>query len=157
MEKADGTGNVSYDPTNHSTMTDLRQAKVDGIANDIPLAELDSEGPADVLLVGWGSTQGAIVAATNNLRADGASVDRVHLTHIHPFPPNLGELLKGYTHVIVPELNKGQLVRILRAEYLVDAKPISKMIGLPFTASELVKEIRAIAGLSLATPTGAEA
>ena len=98
-----------------------------------------------------------MVAATNNLRSEGFSLDPVHLTHIHPFPANLGELLKGYKHVIVPELNKGQLVRILRAEYLVDAVPVSKMIGLPFTARDLQDAIREITGDTAGTESGAQA
>ncbi len=157
LEKADGTGNVSYDPENHSTMTDLRQAKVDGIAHDIPPAVIDGDGDADVLVVGWGSTHGAIVAAVNNMRAVGDKVDRVHLTHVHPFPANLGEVLSGYKHVLVPELNKGQLVRLLRAEFLVDAKPVSKMIGLPFTGGEIEAAIRAIGGATAKNDSGATA
>ena len=144
LEKADVTGNVNYDPSNHSLMTDLRQAKVDGIANDIPLAERHGDGSADVLLVGWGSTHGSITSAREVLADDGIAADHVHITHLHPFPPNLGELLEGYDHVFVPELNKGQLVKVLRAEFLVDAKPISKVMGLPFTATELANEVKAL-------------
>ncbi len=157
LEKADGTGNVSYDPQNHSTMTDLRQAKVDGIANDIPPAVVDGDSDADVLVVGWGSTHGAIVAAVNNMRTAGEKVDRVHLTHVHPFPANLGEVLSGYKHILVPELNKGQLVRLLRAQYLVDAKSVSKMIGLPFTGGEIEAAIRAIGGTTAKSDSGATA
>ncbi len=155
LEKADVTGNVNYEPANHGRMTELRQAKIDGIANDIPLAEVVGSGTADVLIVGWGSTRGSITAAIDSMADDGLAVDHVHLTHLHPFPPNLGELLKRYSHVMVPELNKGQLVRILRSDFLVDAKPISKVVGLPFTASEIVTAVRA--ELAGATQNGASA
>ncbi len=97
-----------------------------------------------MLLVGWGSTHGSITSAREVLADDGIAADHVHITHLHPFPPNLGELLEGYDHVFVPELNKGQLVKVLRAEFLVDAKPISKVMGLPFTATELANEVKAL-------------
>ncbi|MEM7323522.1 MAG: 2-oxoacid:acceptor oxidoreductase subunit alpha [Actinomycetota bacterium] len=142
LEKQHETGNVNYDPTNHGLMTDLRQAKIDGIVKDIPPVGVDGPGDADVLLVGWGSTKGAIKSTAERLRADGMSVDVAHLTHLHPFPANLGEVLSDRTAVFVPELNKGQLVKLLRAEYLVDAIPINKVMGTPFTAGELVDEIR---------------
>lgn len=146
LEKENVTGNVNYDPTNHGLMTDLRQAKIDGIAKDIPEIEVDGgpegAGDADLLLIGWGSTRGSITSAAERLRADGMATDTAHLTHLHPFPSNLGEILAGRKHVFVPELNKGQLVKLLRAEFLVDAKPISKVMGLPFTGGELVDAIR---------------
>ncbi len=146
IEKENETGNVNYDPTNHALMTDLRQAKIEGIAKDIPEIVVDSgpegTGDADVLLVGWGSTKGAITSAAQRLRADGVAVDTAHLTHLHPFAPNLGEVLANRKAVFVPELNKGQLVKLLRAEFLVDAKPINKVEGTPFTAGELVEAIR---------------
>ncbi len=147
LEKADGTGNVSYDPENHGLMTDLRQAKIDGIADDIPLAEVDSVDGSKILLVGWGSTWGSIVAAAERMRENGVPVDRVHITHINPLPPNLGDILKGYEHVIVPELNKGQLIKVLRAEYLVDAQGVNKVKGLPFTAGEIVEAINTMTGV----------
>lgn len=142
LEKQNETGNVNYDPTNHALMTDLRQAKIDGIAKDIPPLSVDGPGDADVLIIGWGSTRGSITSAAERLRADGQQVDVANLTHLHPFPANLGEVLSGRTHVFVPELNKGQLVRLLRAEFLVDATGINKVMGTPFTAGELVDEIR---------------
>jgi 2-oxoglutarate ferredoxin oxidoreductase subunit alpha len=142
LEKADQTGNVSYDPANHGAMTDLRQAKIEGIANDIPLVTVDGGGSSDVLVIGWGSTAGAITSAAERLRQQGTPVHTAHLTHLHPFAPNLGEVLSRYSKVFVPELNKGQLVRLLRAEFLVDARPISKVMGVPFTAAELVDAIR---------------
>ncbi|MEZ5375276.1 MAG: 2-oxoacid:acceptor oxidoreductase subunit alpha [Acidimicrobiales bacterium] len=146
LEKADVTGNVNYDPSNHSRMTDLRQAKVDGIAKDIPLAEVQGDGTANILLVGWGSTHGAITSAREVLADEGIAADHVHITHLHPFPPNLGDIVRSYDHVFVPELNKGQLVKVLRSEFLVDAKPISKVMGLPFTANELATNIKALLG-----------
>jgi 2-oxoglutarate ferredoxin oxidoreductase subunit alpha len=142
LERANETGNVSYDPANHGLMTDLRQAKIDGIADDIPPLQVHGPGNADVLLVGWGSTKGAIVSAADRLNELGISTDRVHLTHLHPFARNLGEILAGRRHVVVPELNKGQLVRLLRAEFLVDAKGINKVEGNPLTTGELVEQVQ---------------
>jgi len=142
IEKADITGNISYTPENHGKMTDLRAAKVAGIAKDIPPAVVRGEGQADILLVGWGSTEGAITSAAEGLRADGLGVHTVHLTHLNPFPANLGDVLKSYPKVFVPEMNNGQLVRLLRAEYLVDAKAVNKVQGTPFTAAELMQAVR---------------
>ena len=142
IEKADVTGNISYTPENHGKMTDLRAAKVAGIAADIPPAVVRGEGQADILLVGWGSTEGAITSAAEGLRADGLGAHTVHLTHLNPFPANLGEVLKSYSKVFVPEMNNGQLVRLLRAEYLVDAKAVNKVQGTPFTAAELMQAVR---------------
>ena len=144
LEKADGSGNVSYDPGNHSHMTGLRQAKVDGIANDIPPAEFVGTGDADTLLVGWGSTHGSISAAVEQLAEDGVSAHHLHLTHLAPMAPNVAEIIGNYRHVVVPELNKGQLVKVLRADYLVDAKPVGKMEGLPFTGREIANAVRKI-------------
>jgi len=142
LERADGSGSVSYDSDNHAIMTDLREAKVAGIAKDIPPVEVTGTGDTDVLIVGWGSTAGAIASSAERFAAEGIAVDTVHLTHLNPFPANLGEVLGRYNKIFVPELNKGQLVRLLRAEYLVDAKPISKVAGLPFTAKEVMDAIR---------------
>ncbi len=142
LERADVTGNVSYDPDNHSLMTELRQAKIRGIAADIPQIEVNGGGNAEILLIGWGSTAGAITSAAERLREAGTPVDTAHIAHLNPFPSNLGDVLGGYRHIFVPELNMGQLVRLLRAEFLVDAKSITKVTGLPFTAAELVDAIR---------------
>jgi 2-oxoglutarate/2-oxoacid ferredoxin oxidoreductase subunit alpha len=138
IEKEDGTGNISYDPANHERMVHLRADKVAGIARDIPPVEVlgDAEG-AELLVVGWGSTWGAIDGAVNRCRKAGRTVAHVHLTHLNPFPANLGEILRRHPRVVVPELNLGQLSRVLRAEYLVDARTISKVRGVPFTAGEL--------------------
>ncbi len=144
LEKADGTGNVSYDPANHERMTQLRKERIDIIAEDIPLTSVEGDADADTVIVGWGSTWGAITGAMRRLRAEGTKVAHVHLTHIHPFPKDLGEVLARFDNVIVPELNMGQLVKLIRAEFLVDAKPINKVMGQPFTAGELEREVLAL-------------
>jgi 2-oxoglutarate ferredoxin oxidoreductase subunit alpha len=142
LEKADGTGNVDYDPVNHEKMVHLRQAKIDGIAKAIPDVEVDVDvDGADLLVVGWGSTWGAIDSAVARVRASGHRVASIHLVHLNPFPRNLGEVLRRYPRVLVPELNLGQLAHELRAEYVVDAKSVTKVRGLPFTASELEQAI----------------
>jgi len=137
IEKEDGSGNVSYDPDNHDYMVRLRNDRIASIP--VPEAELEegSVGDADILIVGWGSTWGAITGASRRVRVAGGRVDHVHLTHLNPLPANLGDLLRSYQRVLVPELNLGQLVRILRAEYLVDAQSLSKVKGQPFTAGEI--------------------
>ncbi len=137
LEKADITGNVSYDPVNHEHMVHLRAEKIEAIAKDIPLAQLEGDADADLLVVGWGSTWGAISGGVDRVRNQGHKVARIHLTHLNPFPPNLGELLSGFSHVLVPEMNLGQLSKVLRSEFLVDAKSVSKVRGLPFTAVEI--------------------
>ncbi|CAB4363829.1 MAG: 2-oxoacid:acceptor oxidoreductase subunit alpha [Actinobacteria bacterium] len=142
IEKEDGTGNISYSPANHTKMVHLRQAKIDRIANDIPLATITGDADADVCLLGWGSTWAAIDAAVQRTRRAGTKVAWIHLTHVNPMPPNLGALLKSFKHVLVPELNLGQLCRLVRADYLVDAKPITKVQGLPFTSAELENAIQ---------------
>lgn len=146
LEKADKTGNVSYDPDNHALMTELRQKRIDMIANDIPLTSVTGDAEASTVIVGWGSTWGAISGAVRRLTAAGTKVAHVHLTHLNPFPLDLGEVLARYDKVLVPELNMGQLVKMLRAEFLVDAKPINKVMGQPFTAAELEREILAHIG-----------
>ncbi len=138
LEKADGTGNVSYDGPNHEKMIHLRAAKVAGIAQDIPLLEVDDEdGDATVLVVGWGSTFGAIAAGVRRIRARGQKVAHAHLLNLFPFPSNLGEVLASYDKVLVPEVNMGQLSRLLRAEFLVDAQSLNQMQGVPFRAAEI--------------------
>ena len=119
-------------------MVQLRKARIDGIANFIAPAEVDDEtGDAELVLVGWGSTYGAINAGVGRVRAAGKKVAHIHLTHIHPFPANLAELLGRYKKVLVPELNLGQLSQLLRAEFLVDAKSLNKVRGVPFQAAEI--------------------
>ena len=143
LEKQDVTGNVSYDPDNHQHMVNLRQARVDKIADHIPEQTLDS-GPAKgkVLVVGWGSTYGSIKTACAELQAEGKEVSHAHIRHLRPFPRNLGDLLRSFEHVLVPEINNGQLVRILRDLYFVDAIAYNKVMGIPITKTELVDRIR---------------
>ena len=150
IEKADITGDLSYDPDNHDKMTRLRQAKVDGIAKSIPdLVVDDPSGDADVLILGWGSTYGPIAEATRLVRLEGHHVARAHVRHLNPFPPNLGEVIRGYRRVIVPEMNLGQFALLLRAKYLVDVQSYSQVRGLPFTSVELAKVLtEATANLS---------
>ena len=141
IEKQDGSGNIDYDPSNHELMTQLRAAKVAGIAKDIPLVEVDDPGSASLLVLGWGSTWGVAQQAVRQARARGLSVAHAHLVHVNPFPTNLGEVLARYQHCLIPEMNMGQLARLVRAEFLVDAKTISKVQGLPFRASEIEEAI----------------
>ena len=138
LEKADGTGNISYDGLNHEKMTQLRAAKVAGIANTIADLEVDDpDGGAELLVLGWGGTYGAIVAGVGRARARGRRVAHAQLRHLFPFPKNLGAVLAKYPKILVPELNMGQLSRLVRAEYLVDAKSLSKVQGAPLRASEI--------------------
>jgi 2-oxoglutarate ferredoxin oxidoreductase subunit alpha len=132
IEKADGSGNISYDPANHERMTHLRDDKVRGIAN---------EDGAELLVLGWGSTYGAIGAAVRRVRARGQRVASAHLVHVNPFPKDLGEVLGRYRKVLIPEMNLGQLSRLIRAEFLVDAKSLTKVQGQPFRASEIENKI----------------
>jgi 2-oxoglutarate/2-oxoacid ferredoxin oxidoreductase subunit alpha len=143
IEKADGSGSISYDPDNHDRMVRLRQAKIDGIATDIgPLEVDDPDGDAKVLVLGWGSTFGSIGAAIRRIRQAGGSVAQAHLRHLSPFPANLGEVLNSYDRVLVPEINLGQLALLLRGRYLVDVISYNRVRGLPFRASELVDVIQ---------------
>ena len=138
IEKEDGTGNISYDPANHEHMVHVRANKVAGIAADIPLLEVFGDvDDAELLVIGWGSTWGAIDGAVNRCRNRGRRVAHTHLVHLNPFPSNLGEILRRYPRVVVPELNLGQLSKMLRAEFLVDARSVTKIQGVPFTAGEL--------------------
>lgn len=144
IEKADGTGSISYDPANHELMVGLRQAKVDGIADSIPdLVVDDPSGEADVLVVGWGSTWGPVGATARRVRRRGRKVATVHLRHLNPFPRNLGEVLRSYRRVIAPEMNLGQLALLLRAKYLVDVRSHTSVRGLPFKVADLAEVITA--------------
>ncbi len=143
IEKADVTGAISYDPDNHDFMVRTRQAKVDGIANDIePLSVDDPTGEADVLVLGWGSTYGPIASACRKIRESGQHVAQAHLRHLNPFPANTGDILRRYRRVIIPEMNLGQLALLIRGKYLVDARPFNQVRGLPFRSEELVEVIR---------------
>ncbi|MDT7609390.1 2-oxoacid:acceptor oxidoreductase subunit alpha [Pseudonocardia sp. Cha107L01] len=136
LEKADGKGSISYDPENHERMVRLRQAKIDGIA--VPDLEVDDpDGDAELLVLGWGSTYGPIGAGCRRVRGDGLSIAQAHLRHLNPFPANLGEVLRRYKTVLLPEMNLGQLALMLRGRYLVDIKSYTKVSGLPFKAEEL--------------------
>jgi len=145
LEKQDVTGNVNYEPENHQHMVNTRQAKVDKIADYIPLQQLDS-GPekGKVLVLGWGSTYGAIKSAVSDLQAEGHAVSHAHIRYVRPFPKNLGEILKNFDHVLIPEINNGQLIRIIRDIYFVDAKGYNKIMGVPITKTELIMEIEKI-------------
>lgn len=145
LEKQDITGNISYDPDNHQHMVKLREEKVNRIAQYIPLQKLDS-GPAQgkVLVLGWGSTYGAIKSAVMALQAEGMAVSHAHLRHLRPFPRNLGEILKGFDTILVPEINNGQLVKIIRDQFLVDAQAYNKIMGVPITKGELENHIRTL-------------
>jgi 2-oxoglutarate ferredoxin oxidoreductase subunit alpha len=142
LEKENITGNISYDPANHQEMVKIRQEKVDRIADYIPLQQLDS-GPekGEVLVLGWGSTYGAIKSAVNELQQEGKSVSHAQLRYLRPFPKNLGEILKNFDTVLIPEINNGQLIKIIRDQYLVDAKAYNKIMGVPITKSEMKARI----------------
>lgn len=143
LEKQDVTGNVSYDPDNHEHMVKTRQAKVELIADYIPLQQIES-GPekGKVLVLGWGSTFGSIKTAVAELQAEGHAVSHAHLRYLRPFPKNLGELLRNFETVLIPEINNGQLIKIIRDEFFVDAKGYNKIKGTPITKGELVEAIR---------------
>jgi 2-oxoglutarate/2-oxoacid ferredoxin oxidoreductase subunit alpha len=144
LEKEHVTGNVSYDPENHDLMNHLRTEKVERIANDIPLARVEGDEQGDLLVVGWGGTYGAIKTAVARQREKRHSVSHVHLRYLNPLPKNLGEVLTKFKHVLVPEINLGQLIKVLRAKYLVPATGFNKVRGLPFRSVELEKEIEEI-------------
>jgi 2-oxoglutarate ferredoxin oxidoreductase subunit alpha len=145
LEKADGTGNISYDPANHDTMVRLRAAKVAGIARSIPpLAVDDPSGAADVLVLGWGSTYGPIAAAIADIRSRGGKVAQAHLRHLAPFPTNTGEVLRAYRTVLIPEMNLGQLSLLIRGTFLIDAVGFNQVRGMPFTSAELIDAIEGL-------------
>ena len=142
LEKADGNGNISYDPANHDYMVRIRQAKVDRIADSLPpLVVDDPSGKAKVLVIGWGSTYGPIGAGCRRVRKAGYHVAQVHLRHLNPFPKDLGEILKRYDKVLVPEMNLGQLSLLLRGKYLVDAIGYNQVNGMPIKAAVLAEAI----------------
>ncbi|HEX8675884.1 MAG TPA: 2-oxoacid:acceptor oxidoreductase subunit alpha [Segetibacter sp.] len=145
IEKQNITGNVSYDPDNHQLMVKIREEKVEKIAQYIPEQKLDN-GPAKgkVLVLGWGSTYGAIKSAVNELLIEGYPVAHAHLRYVRPFPKNLGNILRNYEHVLIPEINNGQLIKIIRDKYLVDAKGYNKIMGIPITKGELIDEVKRI-------------
>ncbi|MEK7390463.1 MAG: 2-oxoacid:acceptor oxidoreductase subunit alpha [Elusimicrobiota bacterium] len=146
IEKQDITGNISYDPDNHERMVRLRAAKVNKIAQDIPPTEILGNKQGKVLLIGWGGTYGSITSAVHNLQKAGKSVSSVHLRHLNPLPPDLGDLMAGFEQVIVPELNMGQLLKVLRAKYLVPAVGLNKIKGQPFKVAEIQTAVDAALG-----------
>jgi 2-oxoglutarate ferredoxin oxidoreductase subunit alpha len=137
LEKEDETGHISYEADNHARMTRLRAEKIAGIKNDIPLLQVDHEDGAELLVLGWGSTYGSIKGAVRRVRKQGRKVAFAHLYHLNPLPPNTGEVVRAYPKVLIPEMNTGQLVKIIRAEFLVDAMSFTKVEGLPIFAEEL--------------------
>jgi 2-oxoglutarate/2-oxoacid ferredoxin oxidoreductase subunit alpha len=143
LEKENITGNVSYDPENHQLMVKIRQEKIDKIAFNIPEQKLDNgEANGKLLVLGWGSTYGVIKTAVAELVAEGHSIAHAHLRYVRPFPRNLGEILKNYDAVVIPEINNGQLIKIIRDQYLIDAKGYNKIMGVPITKAELLEEFR---------------
>lgn len=141
LEKEDITGLVSQDPLNHQKMVNIRQAKIEGIVDDIPLAELEGEPEGDLLIIGWGGTYGAIKDAFDKLRLDGKKLSYIHLTHLNPLPKNLGELMSRFKRILVPELNMGQLRIILQAKYLRPILGLNKVQGLPLKAFEVEEKV----------------
>jgi 2-oxoglutarate/2-oxoacid ferredoxin oxidoreductase subunit alpha len=141
LEKQEGSGNVSYDPDNHDYMVRLRARKVAGIANDIPELEVDHQEGAELLVLGWGGTYGPIGAAVRRLREEGGKVSQAHLRYLNPFPRNTGDVLRSYDRVLVPEMNLGQLLKLVRAEFLVDAVGFNRVRGVPFRSDELAEAI----------------
>ncbi len=142
IEKQHETGNVSYDPENHEFMVKMRQAKVDKIADYIPLQTIDSgASTGKVLVLGWGSTYGTIKSAALQLQSQGKSVSHAHIKYMRPFPKNLGEILAGFETILIPEINNGQLIKIIRDQYFVDAKGYNKIMGIPITKQELITAI----------------
>ena len=147
LEKQNITGNISYDTENHQVMVKIRQEKVDKIASYIPLQQLDS-GPekGKILVLGWGSTYGAIKSACAELQKQGHAVSHAHLRYIRPFPSNLGDIIKNFDQVLIPEINNGQLIKIIRDVYFVDAKGYNKIMGIPITKGELIETINKMLG-----------
>jgi 2-oxoglutarate ferredoxin oxidoreductase subunit alpha len=141
IEKQDGTGNVNYEPANHELMTHLRADKVAGIARDIPELEVEGDADADLLVLGWGSTWGPINEAIRRSRAGGRKIAHAHLVNLNPFPANLGDVVRRYPKLLMPEMNLGQLAKLVRAEFLVDAQSLNKVQGLPFSGAEIEAKI----------------
>jgi 2-oxoglutarate ferredoxin oxidoreductase subunit alpha len=144
LEKEDVTGNISYDPDNHDHMTRLRAQKVAGIAAGIPELEVDDPDGASLLVLGWGGTYGSIAAAARRVRREGGSVAHAHLRYLNPFPRNTGDVLRSYDRVLIPEMNLGQLLKLVRAEFLIDAIGYNRVRGVPFRSSELAEAIESL-------------
>jgi 2-oxoglutarate ferredoxin oxidoreductase subunit alpha len=146
LEKADGTGSISYDPDNHQLMTELRAAKIRAIEEDVEPVEVLGDNDARVLVLGWGSTFGAIGAACRRVRARGQKVAQAHLKHLNPWPRNLGDVLARFEKVVIPEMNMGQLSKLVRADFLVEAVTVNKVKGVPFRASEIEDAVMELMG-----------
>jgi len=149
LEKDFDTGNISYDPENHQKMCNIRQKKVEYAANNIPLQEVEGDESGDLLVISWGGTYGSVEMAVRALQKEGKKISMMHLRYIHPMPKNIGDVIKGFKKVIVPELNMGQMVHVINAKYACNAIPYNKVEGLPFKISELkdaftnaLKEVR---------------
>jgi 2-oxoglutarate/2-oxoacid ferredoxin oxidoreductase subunit alpha len=146
LEKQDVTGNISYDPENHDHMVRTRAEKVRRVAQEVPPTTINGPATGDLLVVGWGGTYGSITAAVERAQLEGRSVASIHLRHLNPLPPDLGHILREYRKVLVPEINSGQLIRVLRAEYLVDAVPFNRVRGLPLASDEIHEAITQLTG-----------
>ncbi len=138
------SGAISYDPINHQRMSDLRAAKINGIGADIPLQRVDGPNSGDVVVVGWGSTYGAISRAVHQLREQGWDISHIHLRYLWPLPRNLGKLLTNFEQILVPEMNQSQLARLLRSEYLLPVTPLNKVAGQPFKIAEIEHALRRV-------------
>ena len=144
LEKQDVTGDVSYDPENHQHMVNTRAKKVANIADDIPLQSIDGPQQGDLLVLSWGGTYGACHTAAKAALASGKAVAHCHLRYIHPFPRNLGEILGNFSQILVPELNMGQLLTVIRSRFLIDAVGLNKVQGKPFSVGEIVSKIEEV-------------
>ena len=144
LEKLDVTGDVNYEAENHDKMTRLRAEKVERIAEDIPLIEVEGEPQGELLVLGWGSTYGAIMTAVHRAQADGLSVSAAHVRYLSPFPKNLGEVLSQFERVLIPEMNLGQLRLLIRARYLIDAEGLNRVTGRPLKTAEVEAKIQSL-------------
>ncbi|MGE3802573.1 MAG: 2-oxoglutarate ferredoxin oxidoreductase subunit alpha, partial [Candidatus Kapaibacterium sp.] len=156
LEKHHGSGGVSYDPDNHEMMTRIRANKIAGIANDIPELEVHGDQEGDLLVLGWGSTYGAIHVAVDRMRARGYSVSQAHLRYLNPMPKNTADVLKRFKRIAIPELNMGQLSRLIRSEYLVETVNWNKVQGMPYTAGDLEELIEKLLSGAESTSTVGE-
>ena len=146
IEKAENTGHVSYDPENHHKMTLIREEKVNRIRQDIPALNVFGESHGDLLILSWGGTYGSCRSASETLQEEGKSVSHIHLRWVNPLPQDLGELIVGYKNVLIPEINMGQLLRLIRAEYLVDAKGLNQVRGRPISTSSIIEKVNEMLG-----------
>ena len=146
LEKAEDSGHVSYDPDNHHRMVEIRQEKVNRIQNDIDPTEVYGSNNGDLLIISWGGTFGSCRSAIETLHDEGKSVSHVHLRWINPLPKDLGEIIIKFKNVLVPEINMGQLIKLIRSEYLVDAKGLNQVTGKPISASKIIETVNKIIG-----------